>query len=45
VRGGGFILFYCDFKYKHRVADALTEFGVVPKEFSFEPRGLTTWRA
>lgn len=43
--GGGFILFYCDFKYKHRVADALTEFGVVPKEFSFEPRGLTTWRA
>jgi D-glycero-alpha-D-manno-heptose-7-phosphate kinase len=43
--GGGFILFYCDFKNKHRVADALTEFGVVPKEFSFEPRGLTTWRA
>lgn len=43
--GGGYILFYCDFKKKHRVADALEEFGVTPTEFSFEPRGLTTWRA
>jgi len=43
--GGGFILYDSDIKYKHRVADALTEFGVIPKEFSFEPRGLTTWRA
>jgi D-glycero-alpha-D-manno-heptose-7-phosphate kinase len=43
--GGGFILFYCDFKNKHRVAEALTEFGVVPAEFCFERRGLATWRA
>lgn len=43
--GGGYILFFCDFKKKHRVADALEEFGVTPTEFSFEPKGLTTWRA
>jgi D-glycero-alpha-D-manno-heptose-7-phosphate kinase len=43
--GGGYILFYCDFRKKHRVADALTRFGVTATEFSFEPRGLTTWRA
>jgi len=43
--GGGYILFYCDFKKKHRVADALERFGVTAMEFSFEPRGLTTWRA
>jgi D-glycero-alpha-D-manno-heptose-7-phosphate kinase len=42
--GGGFILFYCDFKKKHRVAEALERFGVTVTEFSFEPRGLTTWR-
>lgn len=43
--GGGYILFYCDFKKKHRVADALERFGVVATEFTFEPRGLTTWRS
>ena len=42
--GGGFILFYCDFKKKHRIAEALEHFGVTVTEFSFEPRGLTTWR-
>jgi D-glycero-alpha-D-manno-heptose-7-phosphate kinase len=43
--GGGYILFFCDFKKKHRVADALQKIGVMPAEFSFEPRGMTTWRA
>ena len=43
--GGGYILFFCDFKKRHRVADALKEIGAVPTEFSFEPRGMTTWRA
>lgn len=42
--GGGYILFFCDFKNKHRVASALEDFGVTPTEFSFEPKGLTTWR-
>ena len=43
--GGGYILFYCDFKKKHRVAEALERIGVSAIGFSFEPRGLTTWRA
>ena len=43
--GGGYILFYCDFKKKHRVAEALERIGVSTIGFSFEPRGLTTWRA
>jgi D-glycero-alpha-D-manno-heptose-7-phosphate kinase len=42
--GGGFILFFCDFKHKHRVAAALEQFGVTPTEFSFEPKGATAWR-
>ena len=42
--GGGYILFFCDFKKKHRVADALEQFGVTVTEFSFEPNGLTAWR-
>jgi D-glycero-alpha-D-manno-heptose-7-phosphate kinase len=43
--GGGYILFFCDFKKKHRVAEALERIGVVSAEFSFEPRGMVTWRA
>jgi len=43
--GGGYILFFCDFKKRHRVADALQQIGVIPTEFSFEQRGMTTWRA
>jgi D-glycero-alpha-D-manno-heptose-7-phosphate kinase len=42
--GGGYILFFCDFKKKHRVAEALENVGVTPTEFSFEPKGLTAWR-
>ncbi|MDP9432729.1 MAG: GHMP kinase [Actinomycetota bacterium] len=43
--GGGYILFYVDFANKHRVAEALESFGATVTEFSFEPKGLTTWRA
>ncbi len=43
--GGGFILFYCDFPSKHRVAQALEEAGAPIMEFSFDEDGLTTWRA
>jgi D-glycero-alpha-D-manno-heptose-7-phosphate kinase len=42
--GGGYILFFCDFKHKHRVANALEAFGVTSAEFSFEPKGVTAWR-
>lgn len=43
--GGGYILFYCDFSKKHRVAEALTKFGTSVLEFGFEREGVTTWRA
>jgi D-glycero-alpha-D-manno-heptose-7-phosphate kinase len=43
--GGGYILFVCDFDHKHRVAEALTNFGATVTEFSFERQGVTTWRA
>jgi D-glycero-alpha-D-manno-heptose-7-phosphate kinase len=43
--GGGYILFYCDFTRKHRVIEALEHAGASVLEFSFESKGLTTWRA
>jgi D-glycero-alpha-D-manno-heptose-7-phosphate kinase len=43
--GGGYILFFCDFGEKHRVAEALEKFGATVGEFSFERQGVTTWRA
>jgi D-glycero-alpha-D-manno-heptose-7-phosphate kinase len=43
--GGGYILFFCDFDRKHRVAEALESMGAVVSEFSFERDGVTTWRA
>jgi D-glycero-alpha-D-manno-heptose-7-phosphate kinase len=41
--GGGYMLFYCDAFKRHRVAQALSEMGVIPADFAFEPRGLVTW--
>jgi len=43
--GGGYILFYCDFRSKHRVTQALERAGASVLEFSFDDKGLTTWRA
>jgi D-glycero-alpha-D-manno-heptose-7-phosphate kinase len=43
--GGGYMLLYCEFDRKHRVADALIDMGVSVTEFAFDHRGLTTWRA
>lgn len=42
--GGGFMLFYCQFEKKHKVAEALKRLGASITEFAFEPRGLQTWR-
>lgn len=42
--GGGFILFYCQFEKKLKIADALRKLGAIPKEFAFEGHGLQTWR-
>jgi D-glycero-alpha-D-manno-heptose-7-phosphate kinase len=41
--GGGYMLFYCEFHKKHRVAEVLTRMGGVVTEFAFESDGLTTW--
>jgi D-glycero-alpha-D-manno-heptose-7-phosphate kinase len=43
--GGGYMLFYCDFRRKHKVAEALNKMGVTTSEFAFDMDGLRTWRA
>jgi D-glycero-alpha-D-manno-heptose-7-phosphate kinase len=42
--GGGYMLLYCQFERKHKVAAALKQLGASPTEFAFESRGLQTWR-
>jgi D-glycero-alpha-D-manno-heptose-7-phosphate kinase len=42
--GGGYMLLYCQFEKKHKVAEALKKMGALPTEFAFESRGLQTWR-
>ena len=42
--GGGYMLFYCPFEKKHRVAAALRKLGGKPADFAFEAHGLQTWR-
>jgi D-glycero-alpha-D-manno-heptose-7-phosphate kinase len=41
--GGGYMLFYCRYDRKHRVAEALTELGVKITDFAFDHDGLTRW--
>jgi D-glycero-alpha-D-manno-heptose-7-phosphate kinase len=41
--GGGYMLFYCPFRRKHHVANALIEMGGQVTEFEFTSEGLTTW--
>ena len=41
--GGGYMLFYCPFQRKHRVANALISLGGEVTEFEFTSNGLTTW--
>jgi D-glycero-alpha-D-manno-heptose-7-phosphate kinase len=42
--GGGFMMFYCEFEKKHRVAARLRAMGAIPTEFAFEEDGFQTWR-
>jgi D-glycero-alpha-D-manno-heptose-7-phosphate kinase len=42
--GGGYLLLYCEYEKKHKVAEAVGKLGGVPTEFSFEFHGLQTWR-
>jgi D-glycero-alpha-D-manno-heptose-7-phosphate kinase len=41
--GGGYMLFFCPFEKKHRVAAAMTRMGIEVSEFEFVDQGLTTW--
>ena len=43
--GGGYMLLYCEFERKHKVAERLKQLNVLPTEFAFEPHGLQTWRS
>jgi D-glycero-alpha-D-manno-heptose-7-phosphate kinase len=42
--GGGYMLFYCDFRRRHRVATALEKLGMTVSDFAFDFEGLGTWR-
>lgn len=42
--GGGYMIFYCEFEKKHKVAEQLRKMGAIPTEFAFEVDGLQTWR-
>ncbi len=42
--GGGYMMFYCEFEKKHKVAERLRSIGAIPTEFAFETEGLQTWR-
>jgi D-glycero-alpha-D-manno-heptose-7-phosphate kinase len=41
--GGGYMLFYCPFERKHRVAQRLIEQGATVTDFAFAKEGLRTW--
>lgn len=42
--GGGYLLLYCDFERKHKVAERMKSAGCVITDFAFEFSGLQTWR-
>jgi D-glycero-alpha-D-manno-heptose-7-phosphate kinase len=41
--GGGYLLFYCDFRLKHRVSRALEEAGGKVVDFEFVDEGAQSW--
>lgn len=43
--GGGFMMLYCRFDKKHKVAERLEQVGGEIIDFQFEERGVQTWRA
>jgi D-glycero-alpha-D-manno-heptose-7-phosphate kinase len=42
--GGGYMLLYCEFEQKHKVAEVLSAKGAIITDFGFESNGLQTWR-
>jgi D-glycero-alpha-D-manno-heptose-7-phosphate kinase len=43
--GGGYVLLFCDFVKKHRMAEALEFAGAHVTEFTFSQEGMMTWTA
>lgn len=41
--GGGFMLFYCPGNTRHKVIEALRQFGGEVKQYTFTKNGLTSW--
>jgi D-glycero-alpha-D-manno-heptose-7-phosphate kinase len=41
--GGGFMIFYCRPRHRHRVEERLGVLGLKPTEFAFDHEGLRTW--
>ncbi len=44
LSGAGFMLLYCEFDRKHKVANALNMMGKEVLGVAFDPHGLQTWR-
>ena len=42
--GGGFMMIYCQFDKRHKVAARLEQLGGKIIDFQFEEKGLQTWR-
>jgi len=42
--GGGYLLLFCRYDRKHKVAEKMKEMGCTLSDFSFSPFGLQTWR-
>jgi D-glycero-alpha-D-manno-heptose-7-phosphate kinase len=42
--GGGYLMLYCEFEKKHKVAEAMKRMGGTISDFSFSRYGLQTWR-
>lgn len=42
--GGGYLVLYCPFEKRHKVAERLKEMGGTITDFAFDAHGLQTWR-
>lgn len=43
--GGGYMLLFCPFERKHKIAEAMVRMDGELVEFAFEPHGVQTWTA
>jgi D-glycero-alpha-D-manno-heptose-7-phosphate kinase len=42
--GGGFMMLYCRFNRRHKIAEKMKDMGCTMTDIGFEPMGLQTWR-